>query len=138
MLSSAESGRSKVDQNRLLLIGPHSQQDQIIGLDVAMHDPSTMNFRQDAAKLANEPSHANGRKRSGFERHAQRRPVQKRHRQTGLARDADPGIADGDYPRMLNRAERGHFLGEVVANPALMARLRVEYLYCDSGIAVIE
>src|SRR5260221_12566241 len=125
MLSSAESGRSKVDQDRLLLSGPHSQQDQIIGLDVAVHDPPMVNFRQDAAKLANEPSCANGSKRSGFERHAQSRTVQKRHRQTGPARDAAPGIADGDYPRMLNRAERGHFLREVVANPALMARLRV-------------
>jgi hypothetical protein len=35
MLSSAESGRPKIDQNRLFLTRPGAQQDQIIGLDVA-------------------------------------------------------------------------------------------------------
>src|SRR5204863_8438363 len=101
-----------------------------------MHDPPMMNLRKDTPKLANEPCHANGRKRSGFERRAQSRTLQEGHGQAGLARCADPGIADGDYARMPNRAQRGHFLGEVLANPALMSRLRVEYLNCYAGVVV--
>src|SRR6185436_1042335 len=108
------------------------------GFDVAMHNPPAMNFRKDGAKLANQTRHANRSKWCGIEGDAQGRTVQEGHGQTGLARFADPGIADDDYAWMLNRAQSGHFLGEVLANPALVARLRVEYFYCHAGVAVFE